>query len=65
MTDEECADKDAFWNLVRRYNQVAEQMPSAQAVTEDLDARSTARVILAECARIKEQIDAILARYRR
>jgi hypothetical protein len=40
-------------------------MPSAEEVTDDLSARSTARLILAECSKIRAEIDAILARYRR
>jgi predicted alpha-1,6-mannanase (GH76 family) len=63
MNDEE-RDKGIFWGLVARYNQVARELPTAEEVTDDLGARATARLVLAECNKIRAEIDAILARYR-
>jgi hypothetical protein len=55
-------DKARFWNLVRRYNRVAEQLPSVDEVTDDPAARSTAILLIAELREIQAKIDSFKVR---
>jgi hypothetical protein len=56
-------DRDLFWSLARRYNELGRLLPSVDDLDpDDLEAVTSAHVVLLEMDRVEAEFRTVLAR---